>query len=750
MKINKILVYAVLVLLVLLPVFGIVVRTGSSQAEKSSSGSVSNGEAQGLDTSIFEKIQNTEDGPVIGYVRKDLFNAYIKEPNGARTVDGFIVSSDNYKIEIISPESEVPSVYKVYKDDTFHSTYEYSTDSRKIRITDFKGVARYKIESETYSFPKIIQAKFDSANINDITKDGDVIHLNQKRISVYDTSKKEYSDGTQKIKVSDSSLTITTNINEKTKTVEVKPLSEDGASIIYNTDNDGKIFENAKIIVGDKTIPLPKGFTKEALDNMVGSSYKDGFITNLRCPGMICSIKLSENGKTALSYRADKTIFVSDKTHDLGKMDISLFKSVNLDEIKENQELAAEDNTLVVKEGDKFIKSYYVVQNDVQVGSNFVNNNLKMPRTISVKKEDGTLEKTFEYSKDDVQTLKKAVLKKSSSWIDYTINNGAVDNTNYIEYTYNYYPISIVKDNNKVTYDEQTDKYVVKDVSGKEIPVTDPKYKELTKDFAKAYQKANLGPALASMYMTASRAKSLTSLFGMEDSWTGKDTIFGRINDFFTNGFGSYITGNEQGICAQTVARKPFSESLVISSETPGLVLGYVSGVKSTIIYPNSSIEYLYKLTYSVKAGKNKDTRFNIILKGSPDKAGYNETIVYTDISGGDEEVVSSEDRFDRVVITKDSKTPYFNGEASLYDSDYLLEKSKSVQAIGKNAVMALKSNNYNIICLRIIDSELGAFDKCTKIIEVDTLNLAELSSVNAGSSVTVNNYPQPEVSGNW
>ncbi len=166
-------------------------------------------------------------------------------------------------------------------------------------------------------------------------------------------------------------------------------------------------------------------------------------------------------------------------------------------------------------------------------------------------------------------------------------------------------------------------------------------------DTLRAFQRANFGIALQNAYLAARSA----AFFNVKN--------FAFIDKFFSSSFGLMITGEPSfGYCG-TFSKRAGSQEGVLVADTPLKTMqAYVAGQRTTLVLPNATKEYLYKLNYYVDAATDEIT-FNV------------------DLYRGDAVVTS--------LFTQDAKVP----------------KGQRTSARGKDSVIQYSKNFYDKLCLR-------------------------------------------------
>lgn len=163
----------------------------------------------------------------------------------------------------------------------------------------------------------------------------------------------------------------------------------------------------------------------------------------------------------------------------------------------------------------------------------------------------------------------------------------------------------------------------------------------------RAFQRANLGIALSNAYLAARSA----AFFNVKN--------FGFIDNLFSSSFGLLITGEPSfGYCGAFTKRSGSLEGVLIDDTVLKTLQAYVGGQRTTLVLPNGTKEYFYKLNYYADAAAEEIT-FNV------------------DLYRGDAMITS--------LFTMDAKVP----------------KGLRTSARGKDSVIQYSKNFYDKICLR-------------------------------------------------
>ncbi len=188
----------------------------------------------------------------------------------------------------------------------------------------------------------------------------------------------------------------------------------------------------------------------------------------------------------------------------------------------------------------------------------------------------------------------------------------------------------------------------------------------------RAFQRANLGVALNNAYLAARAAE----VFNVKN--------FEFTEKLFASEFGQMLFGEPSfGYCGTFSKRTASQEGVLIADTQLKTLIAYVAGSRSTLMHPNRTKEYLYKLNYLVDA-QLEDITFNVGL--------YN----------GDAMVLS--------LLIQDAKVP----------------KGQTAGARGKDSIVQYSRNFYDKLCLR---SSKGV--TCNRIIDVTELSpLPETTAV--------------------
>ncbi len=177
--------------------------------------------------------------------------------------------------------------------------------------------------------------------------------------------------------------------------------------------------------------------------------------------------------------------------------------------------------------------------------------------------------------------------------------------------------------------------------------INDLSCKQIYEETLRSFQRANLGVALNNAYIAARAAE----IFNVKN--------FEFIDKFFSSEFGQLIQGEPSfGYCG-TFSKKKASQEGVLIADTPlKTLLAYVAGTRSTVVYPNRTKEYLYKLNYFVDA-QQEDITFNV------------------DLYRGETNVIS--------LLTQDATVP----------------KGQTASARAKSSIVQYSRNFYDKLCLR-------------------------------------------------
>lgn len=234
-------------------------------------------------------------------------------------------------------------------------------------------------------------------------------------------------------------------------------------------------------------------------------------------------------------------------------------------------------------------------------------------------------------------------IPEKSSVIEYVTKQGIVcDPTR--DYLCPYQKVDMrIRVGNKIVTDACRDKNCMTTAECKSDPTCAVAYGETIR----AFQRANLGIALNNAYLAARSA----AFFNVKN--------FEFIDKLFSSSFGQLITGEPSfGYCGKFTKQSGSQEGVLIDDTVLKTLQAYVGGQRTTLVLPNGTKEYLFKLNYYVDAAAEEIT-FNV------------------DLYRGDAVITS--------LFTQDAKVP----------------KGQRTSARGKESIIQYSKNFYDKICLR-------------------------------------------------